>query len=77
MFMPSPMQLLVILAIVLVLFGTKRIAQAGKDLGIGIKGFKDGIKGDEELEEQFEKVTKQATDAVVQDINKVKSKVVS
>ena len=75
--MPGPGQLLIVLAIVIVLFGSKKIAQLGKDLGGGIRGFKDEIKGDEELEEQFEKVTKQAADAVVQDINKVKSKVVS
>lgn len=77
MFMPSPTQLLVVLAIVLVVFGTKRLRQAGGDIGQGIKEFKNGIKGDAELEEQFEQVTKQATDAVVKDINKVKSKVVS
>lgn len=40
----GPYQLLVILLIVIVLFGTKRIAQAGGDFGAMIKGFKKETK---------------------------------
>lgn len=39
---------LIVLAIVIVVFGTKKLANMGGDLGKAVKGFKDGIKGDEE-----------------------------
>lgn len=51
-------QLLIILAIVLVLFGAKRLRNVGGDLGGAIKGFrqamKDGdtSKSDEQIEDQ-------------------------
>lgn len=37
-------QLLIILAIVLVLFGAKRLRNVGGDLGAAIKGFKKSMK---------------------------------
>ena len=55
-------QLLIILAIVLLLFGTKRLKNIGSDLGGAIKGFKgamkDGEKGadKEQLEQKEENV---------------------
>lgn len=36
-------ELLIVLVIVLLIFGTKRLANIGKDLGEGIKGFKKGM----------------------------------
>jgi sec-independent protein translocase protein TatA len=39
---------LIVLAIILLLFGTKKLSNIGSDLGKAIKGFKDGIKGEEE-----------------------------
>ena len=48
-------QLLIILVIVLLLFGTKRLRSLGTDLGNAIKGFRsamtEGEKGDKEGEE--------------------------
>ena len=42
-------QLLIILAIVLLLFGAKRLRNVGSDLGTAVKGFKSAMKeGDEE-----------------------------
>ncbi len=41
-------QLLIILAIVLVLFGAKRLRNLGADLGASVKGFKDSMKEGEE-----------------------------
>ncbi len=35
---------LVVLVIVMLVFGTKRLGDIGTDLGKAIKGFKDGIK---------------------------------
>jgi sec-independent protein translocase protein TatA len=40
-------QLLIILAIVVMLFGTSRLKNVGSDLGSAIKGFKNSIKDDE------------------------------
>lgn len=40
-------QLLIILAIVVMLFGTKRLRSLGSDLGSAIKGFKKSISDDE------------------------------
>ena len=37
-------QLLIILAIVVMLFGTSRLNNIGSDLGTAIKGFKSSIK---------------------------------
>jgi sec-independent protein translocase protein TatA len=45
----SVTQLLIILVIVVVLFGTKRLRNIGSDLGGAIKGFKSAVKdGDED-----------------------------
>ncbi len=41
-------QLLIILAIVLVLFGAKRLKNVGSDLGGAIKGFKSAVKEEED-----------------------------
>jgi sec-independent protein translocase protein TatA len=49
-------QLLIILLIVVMLFGTKKLKNIGGDLGEAIKGFKKGIKdGDEDKAEITEK----------------------
>ncbi|GAB1265787.1 Sec-independent protein translocase subunit TatA [Aurantivibrio infirmus] len=44
---PSFWQLLIVFAIVILIFGTKRLGNIGSDLGNAIKGFKKGIKDDE------------------------------
>lgn len=44
----SVWQLLIILAIVLVLFGAKRLKNVGSDLGGAIKGFKSAMREGEE-----------------------------
>ena len=39
---------LIVLVIVLLIFGTKKLRNMGTDLGGAVKGFKDGMKGDED-----------------------------
>ncbi len=39
---------LILLVIVLLVFGTKKLRNIGADLGGAVKGFKDGMKGEEE-----------------------------
>ncbi len=46
--MPSMPELLVILAIVVLLFGAKKIPELAKGIGKGIKDFKGAMKDDEE-----------------------------
>ncbi|QKF60127.1 twin-arginine translocase TatA/TatE family subunit [Aliarcobacter lanthieri] len=46
--MPSGMQLLVIVLIVLILFGGKKIPELAKGLGSGIKNFKKAVKEDDD-----------------------------
>ena len=45
---PGPMQLLLILAIVIVIFGAKRLKNLGSDLGSAVKGFKSAVKDEAE-----------------------------
>jgi sec-independent protein translocase protein TatA len=39
---------LIVLVIVMLVFGTKKLGNIGTDLGKAVKGFKDGVKGEEE-----------------------------
>jgi sec-independent protein translocase protein TatA len=41
----GPMELIVVLVIALVVLGPKRLPQAGKSLGNGIREFKDSLSG--------------------------------
>jgi sec-independent protein translocase protein TatA len=52
-------QLLIVLAIVLVLFGTKRLRNLGGDLGSAVKGFKKAISDeDKKTDSEPEKLEK-------------------
>ncbi len=50
--MPSMPELLIILAIVVLLFGAKKIPELAKGVGKGIKEFKGAMKEDEAPEEK-------------------------
>ena len=39
---------LIVLVVVMLVFGTKKIGNIGSDLGKAVKGFKDGVKGGDE-----------------------------
>ncbi|MDG0978322.1 MAG: twin-arginine translocase TatA/TatE family subunit [Halieaceae bacterium] len=45
-------QLLIILAIVIMLFGTKRLRTLGSDLGTAVKGFRKSVSADEDVNVQ-------------------------
>lgn len=47
-------QLVIILVIVLLLFGAKRLRNVGSDLGSAVKGFKKAIKDEDAKGEQIE-----------------------
>lgn len=39
---------MIVLVIVMLVFGTKKLGNIGSDLGKAVKGFKDGVKGEED-----------------------------
>jgi sec-independent protein translocase protein TatA len=43
---------LIVLLVVVLVFGTKKLRNLGTDLGSAVKGFKDGMKSEEEKSEQ-------------------------
>jgi len=65
---------LIVLVIVALVFGTKKLANMGSDVGKAVKGFKDGMKGEEE-EAAARKESAQVADKTTVDIEaKEKSK---
>jgi sec-independent protein translocase protein TatA len=48
-------QLLIILAIVIMLFGTKRLRTLGSDLGSAVKGFRKSIQDDDSADKPAER----------------------
>ena len=47
----SPWTILILLVVLLVMFGGKKIPELAKGLGEGIRNFKTALKGDEEKSE--------------------------
>jgi sec-independent protein translocase protein TatA len=45
MWTPSPFEIVIILVIVLVIFGPKRLPDLGRSLGKGMREFKDSVTG--------------------------------
>ena len=70
MFGISPMQLVIILVIVVLLFGTKKLRGLGGDLGSAMKGFKKAMSDDDKENEKDadfvakQKVEDKSTDSV-------------
>jgi len=52
----SVTQLLILLVIVMLVFGTKRLRNIGSDLGSAVKGFRKGIE-DDTADKEPEKIT--------------------
>ena len=67
---------LIVLVIVMLVFGTKKLRNIGTDLGGAVKGFKDGMKTPEGAEEPKEQIqsaaasTEKTVDVQAKDINK-------
>jgi len=57
---------LIVLVIVMLVFGTKKLGNIGQDLGKAVKGFKDGMKGEEEKPDA---ASKQVADNTTVDVN--------
>jgi sec-independent protein translocase protein TatA len=39
---------LIVLLVIVLVFGTKKLGSVGSDLGKAVKGFKDGVKGEDD-----------------------------
>jgi len=67
-------QLLIVLGIIILIFGTKKLRNLGGDLGGAVKGFKSAMKdGEKEMEEDLkdkkdDKLQKDAADEEVIDV---------
>jgi len=71
----SPWSLLIILVIVVVIFGTKRLRNAGGDLGGAVKNFKDSMKTGENDARNAKNAKKEAIEDAKDDVIDVASKV--
>ncbi len=56
-------QLLIVLLIVILLFGTKKLKNIGGDLGGALKNFKDAVKDQEKADEEKQSPTVEKQDA--------------
>jgi sec-independent protein translocase protein TatA len=63
-------QIIVILVIVLLLFGGKKIPELAQGLGKGIKNFKDAVKDGENSETTTQKVEKIENETTAQNTEK-------
>ena len=64
--MPSMPELLIILAIVVLLFGAKKIPDLAKGMGKGIKDFKKAIKDDDDKVADVKEIKDDAKEAVTE-----------
>ncbi|MDG6338216.1 Sec-independent protein translocase subunit TatA [Glaesserella parasuis] len=58
--------LVIIVLLVVLLFGTKKLRGLGSDLGESIKGFKKAMNDDKSKDAEFEKVEQKATESTEQ-----------
>jgi sec-independent protein translocase protein TatA len=66
---------LIVLVIVMLVFGTKKLRNIGTDLGGAVKGFKDGMKTSEEakteqIPQQTANTSEKTVDVQAKDLNK-------
>ena len=58
----GPLQIIIILLIVVLIFGTKKLRNVGKDLGGAVHDFKEGLKEGTESEKKDTTTAKSADD---------------
>ena len=64
----SPIHLLLLLLVVVVIFGTGKLRNVGSDLGKAVKGFKDGMKGEDDKTSQQSAPMAQVADKSTVDV---------
>jgi sec-independent protein translocase protein TatA len=60
----GPLELLIVLGIVLVIFGPKRLPGLGRQLGSGMREFRDSIRGKDDDDSDADDTRRQATAAL-------------
>ena len=65
---------LIVLLVVVLIFGTKKLRNLGQDLGGAVKGFKEGMKGDEDKAAASGKIESSATGQTLEAESKDKSR---
>lgn len=68
-------QLVIVLVIVLLLFGAKRLRNVGGDLGSAIKGFKSAMKEEENKPDEPSQLKQEEGDVIEGEVTKEKDKV--
>jgi sec-independent protein translocase protein TatA len=58
---------LIVLVVIILIFGTKKLANVGRDLGSAVKGFKEGMKSEDESPKQVEHRGGQTIEGEVKD----------
>ena len=66
MFGLSPAQMIILLVVILLVFGTKKLRNAGSDLGAAVKGFKKAMSEEKPQDASFEKVESKAAESAEQ-----------
>jgi len=61
----GPVELIIVLVIVLVLFGAKRLPEVGRGLGQGMKEFKDSVTGKGGSDSEPKELTSASSDQSV------------
>jgi sec-independent protein translocase protein TatA len=66
----GPTELIIVLTIILLLFGAKRIPELAKGLGSGIREFRKGTRGEVDEEKKDEELTSGENDKGTHDASK-------
>ena len=65
-------QLLIVLVIIMLIFGTKKLRNIGGDLGGAVKGFKEAVKdGEKSADKQLSEKKSETQDSKVRDKDRV------
>lgn len=64
---------LIVLLVVMLIFGTKKLRNIGSDLGGAVKGFKEGMAGESESPKQVEHQGGQTIEGEVKDKTQTKA----
>jgi sec-independent protein translocase protein TatA len=66
----GPLELIIVLVIVLLIFGAKRLPEVGRGLGSGMREFKDSVTGKGDKDEPKELTSSSEQPAVTQEQSK-------
>ena len=67
MWTPGPLEIVIILVIVLIIFGPKRLPDLGRSLGHGMREFKDSVTGKDKDELPEARAEKPEPEAAAED----------